>query len=187
MSRPFVKFRRVATLGLAVLFFLQNASLMIPQITESRIWRDITNQTPFYDVKVYSSSIQPFGLLLNGEMKKRHCIFDETGRGLIGYATFFGHPKSRVFVNTDIEDTMAGAKGNRPPSKDAVSWGPWFLMYKSDRPLPDGWEIFAGHWCPVLDPETGKPLIDRRTNTVVNKFETNLFAHGPWATTEIVK
>ena len=175
---PFKRFRRALTLGLATLFVIQNFAVTNSHIKQSRMYRDIMGQTPFYDVEVYSSVVSSTGIIVQGEMKKRRCEFGS----LVAYTLYAVSANKRTYVDTSVEDNRSNTKGNRPPSKDAQSWGPWRIV-SLGVPSPDGWEIYVTHTCPVLGTD-GVPLVDKQTQTVLTKLETNLFASGKWETTK---
>ena len=180
--KPGYRFRRTFTLGLALLFVIQNLIIHSPKITESRKYRDIFMLTPFTDVVVHTVDILPSGAEILGELRKRRCTFDTQGEGLIAYVLFHDAPKRRTIVNTDVEENFSGVNVDRPPSSDVELWGPWVIKYASDQPTPDNWEVYAGHWCPIINNATGKPFIHTVTGKPILKFERNLFAQGSWKT-----
>jgi len=178
--KPGYRFRRTLTLGLALLFIIQNVIIQSPKLTESRMYRDIFMLTPFTNVVVHRIDILPSGAVILGELRKRRCTFDTQGQGLIAYVLFDDAPKRRTTVNVNTEESFSGVGVNRPPSESVEYWGPWLITYQDDQPTPDNWEIYAGHWCPITNKTTGKPYIDIMTGVPILQFERNLFAQGLW-------
>lgn len=179
---PFKKFRRAATVGLAAMFVLQNVAHTTPQIMESRVYRDFVNLTPFKNVIVSETKIENGDLYLAGSMVKVRCVFDEEGKGLTAYAIYEDQDNTRVLIETSLEDAQ-GVKGNRPPNPESQTWGAWRLVLPQFRPTPDGYQIIAGHWCPQYSAD-GKVILDPATMEPVLKFEYNVFAEGPWITSD---
>lgn len=178
-----VRLRRVLALGLAVAFVIQNTVTQFSYITETRAYRDLVGQTPFYDVLVTEVIIKDKYLITAGEMKKRRCSFDTDGNGLVGHIGYADSPYMRVAVNTQPEDTLSGLiNRSRPASSVAENWGYWILTNPIDK-QPISWEIIAGHWCPIYD-KNGNTILNPETNEPVLVFETNLFASGLWENTE---
>tara|TARA_R110000868_G_scaffold256200_1_gene512909 strand:- start:36 stop:566 length:531 start_codon:yes stop_codon:yes gene_type:complete len=176
MKKAIKDFFGIIVHGCGVAFIAQIGLVQFDTVTSSRIYRDLTEQTPFYDVEVYASQIEPRGLEVWGEMKKRRCEFGD----LRAFVTFDDGPRQRAIVDTSAEDAK-GATGNRSPSKDAQAWGPWSIT-RSDV-TPDGWDIYAGHWCEFVD-ATGQGLSNPTSGYPLLQYESNLFASGDWITTK---
>lgn len=185
MTSPFKRFRRVLTLGLAFMFVLEHIPFVSASVMETRIYRDFVGRTPFYGVVTYATLVNIHGLDTYGEMKKRRCKFAGGNLGLIGYVTFENKPKQRVLIDTTPEDLTYVEGINRPPSSTPQAWGVWRVEYLISAPKPSGYEIFAGHFCPVIDPQTGIHARNSVTGELIYKYEINLFASGPWETREI--
>lgn len=163
------------TYGCGILFLANAAFSSIAEVRESRIYRDFFGLTPFYDVVVYQTEVRGDRLTAMGEMKKRACEFAD----LTGFAGRGKDLQTRVVISTQQEDAR-GVTGNRTPSKNAQTWGPWVLFWPVDDPIPTGWAIYAGHWCPIVD-KNGTEIINQTTGEVMQRYEVNLFASGDWA------
>lgn len=174
---PLSNFFGVVVKGCGVLFIAQFAAVQFDAVTQSRFYRDLYGITPFYDVAVYGSIMVPSGISVFGEMKKRRCEFAD----LLAFAERNDRPRVRAHISTSAEDAR-GVSGNRAPSADAQSWGPWFISWPPDEPTPDGWSIYAGHWCPIVG-DDGIEVISDATGKPHKKYEINRFANGPWITT----
>lgn len=164
--------------GLGVLSVAQFSAVQFDAVTASRMYRDLYGITPFYDVQVYRSVMSPGGISIFGEMKKRRCEFSD----LLAFALTDGGPRVRAHISTSAEDAR-GVTGNRAPSANAQTWGPWFISWPSEEATPDAWDIHAGHWCPVVD-VAGEPVVNNITGEPRTAYETNQFAHGAWETTD---
>lgn len=174
MKGPIKDFFGTIVTGCGVLFIAQATIMQLDFVTKSRLYRDLTGETPFYDVAVYKTAIAPEGLVTLGELTKRRCQFFD----LYGFAQFDDAPDRRVLIDTRPEDGR-GTKGNRIPTGRAEAWGPWVLIYGASLPRPDMWTVRAGHLCPVLD-KNGNELHNPVTGEVVMRYENNLFATGEW-------
>lgn len=130
------------------------------EFSESRMFRDMMNQTPFSRVRS-EAVLEPTGLTVFGSMRKERCIFDGT-KGLTAYLTMADGRRIRFPVDTSPEDTR-GVTGNRPVSGLDETWGPWRIYYSGGLGVATWWEIYATH--------KGPPD---------NCFQTNLFAQGAW-------
>lgn len=177
MSGPLSNFFGVLVKGCGVLFIAQFLAVQFDTVTQSRVYRDFYGITPFYDVAVYGSIMSPNGISVFGEMKKRRCEFAD----LLAFAEREDYPRVRVHISTSAEDAR-GVTGNRTPSTNAETWGPWFISWAAEEPTPDGWAIYAGHWCPLVDAD-GVEILNSATGQPRTKYETNRFADGPWVAT----
>lgn len=126
------------------------------RIAESRAWRDLTGQTPFYSVTVTRAGLIDRGAELSGEMVKRRCEY----AGLSAYVRI-GPAWVRARIDTRPEDAVR-PPGDRPSLPDAQLWGPWVIEWRGP-PNPFGWAIYAHHRCP-------------------DGPQVNLFAAGVWPT-----
>lgn len=123
--------------------------------SETRLWRDLTGQTPFHSVTVDGRDLTPEGLAIWGQMVKRRCEFVD----LTAYVRA-GNRWSRVVLDRSPEDS-ARPPGDRPALPDAQEWGPWVI--RSGIPAPEAWAVWARHKCP------GEAV-----------SQQNLFATGDW-------
>ena len=127
------------------------------RMSEKRWFRDATRQTPFHAVTV-SALESDAGLAVFGSMIKRRCVF----KYLTAYAS---NDKKRRATYLDVSpEEVLGRGVNRPPSKASEDWGPW-IIEAPDQFKPTRWEIFVTHTCP-------------------EGMRTNLFAAGPWSSSE---
>lgn len=154
---------KVLMVGIVCTILILMGSVILPRFTEQRWYRDITRLTPFYEVQLLYSNVSEdqITLTMGGSMVKRRCDFN----GLFGYIYGDNNIRYRVPVDHSAEPVH----GNRPPSDNAESWGPWSLS-TNDNPnipltvVPVRWEIIAEHVeCPTV------PLTQR-----------NLFIQGDW-------
>lgn len=155
---------KVLIVGLFIGVFILIGNFTLASLNEQRWFRDVTQQSPFHSVALLSSVVNPMenSITVRGTMVKRRCQFDS----LTGYITDNEGIRHRVFVNTEPEEIMTGITGNRPPSDEAETWGPWLLTFIVAQELrPVSWEIWAHHLCP-----TG------------SRIQANLFAEGEWLT-----
>ena len=177
MINALSNFFGVLVKGCGVLFLAQFGAAQFDSITESRFYRDLYGLTPFYGVHVHYIVPHEGSVSVGGEMIKRRCEYAD----LHAFATFYDSPRRRALLSTAAEDAL-GVVGNRKPSTQAETWGPWTVFWPTDKPQPDEWEIYASHWCPVLD-ANGNEIMNQRTGEPRMKYETNLFARGNWVTT----
>ena len=123
-------------------------------VGESRVWRDLTGQTPFHSVTVTRSAQMPRGAELSGEMVKRRCEY----AGLSAYVRV-GAAWERAVLDTRPEDARRPT-GDRPSLPEAQLWGPWVIVWGAPDE-PSRWSIYAAHRCP-------------------QGLQVNLFASGGW-------
>ena len=121
---------------------------------ESRVWRDLTRQTPFHSVTVTRSALTPRGAELSGEMVKRRCEY----AGLSAYVQV-GPAWKRAALDTSPEDASSPT-GDRPSLPEAQMWGPWVVVWAA-ADTPAKWAIYAHHRCS-------------------EGMQINLFADGGW-------
>lgn len=155
---------KVLIVGLMIGVFLLVGNSTVTALSEQRWFRDATGQTPFHSVALLRSVVNPTenSITVSGTMVKRRCQF----QSLTGYITDNEGIRHRVFVNTKPEEIMTGVSGNRPPSNEAETWGPWLLTFVVEQELtPVSWEIWAHHECP------NRPV-----------RQSNIFAWGDWIT-----
>lgn len=159
---------KVLLVGLMLSVFLLMGNFMFTALIEQRWFRDVTGQTPFHSVALLRSVVNPIenSITVSGTMIKRRCQF----QSLTGYITDHEGIRHRVVVNTEPEEILTGISGNRPPSNEAETWGPWLLSFAVEvvveqQLTPISWEIWVHHECP----------------TRPNK-QSNIFAWGDWIT-----
>lgn len=152
---------KVLIVGASLAAFILIAQFTVGYLSEQRWFRDITFQTPFYNVTVNSVVLDADTntVTLSGWMSKRRCEF----RSLTGYVTDSNNERHRVYVNTTPEDILTGITGNRPPSKQVERWGPWEITFSVEGYDAVNWEVWAHHRCPNFA-----------------TVQSNLFASGKW-------
>ena len=140
---------------LLVAMVISGSSAAWDALSANRWFRDITMQTPFYEVTVEAKPVAG-GLVVRGTMIKRRCTY----QGLRAYVVRASGLRLPVAPDLSPETDVWGG-GSRPPSELAEAWGPWVIS----APVFDhasGWEIFAFHLCPN------------------GRVQANLFVAGPW-------
>lgn len=140
---------------LLAVIFMSGSSTVWDALSARRWFRDITLQTPFYEVTAESEPVED-GLAVRGTMVKRRCEY----RGLRAYAIQSSGLRLPVALDLSPETTVWGG-GSRPPSESAEAWGPWVISAPGFE-RASAWEIFAFHLCPN------------------GRVQANLFASGPW-------
>ena len=156
---------KVLLVGSIFVVFLLIGQFAAGYLSEQRWFRDVSRQTPFYDVSVTNISLSEDNrsVTISGYMTKRRCEF----QSLTGYIITTNGKRHRVYVNTTPEDILTGLQhgANRPPSELSERWGPWQISFSFKGLNPDSWEVWAHHKCPNFA-----------------TVQSNLFASGPWIT-----
>lgn len=153
---------KVLITGIVAAILIMMTSVVYPRFQEQRWFRDVTRLTPFYDVTLLYSAVSDdqISIVMGGSMIKRRCTFNN----LFGY--IYGDNGIRYRV--PVDDSAEPVHGNRPPSPDAESWGPWSLSTDDNLNIPATvipmeWEIIAEHVeCPT-PPKTQRNLFIRGT------------------------
>lgn len=130
-------------------------ALLGVRVGETRLWRDVALLTPFYGVSV--AAVEPYGrgVAVSGVMFKRRC---DRVLPLRAYTVADDGISRQAFINTDTEGRPAG---DRAPSGEPQSWGPWVITPASLDPVPVRWRIYVAHQC-------------------TEGRQVNLFAAGDW-------
>ena len=156
-TRMSVKRNAPIFLAISFIFMTLQIPLIHDRLSELRWYRDVTLITPYHHVVIFETQIIDEGLLMDGEMIKRRCEFDE----FIAYVLFSSGPKVPVKIDTSRDPSQT----SRPPSKLAESFGVWLIKWPATSlRTPIGYQIFTDHiLCPY------EPI-----------NQTNLFYQGKW-------
>lgn len=154
---------KVLLVGVVCSIVIMMLSIIVPRFSEQRWYRDIVHMTPFHAVQLHYSSVgsQAADITIGGSLIKRRCDFSE----LFGYI----HANNGIRYRVPVRTTAEPVHGNRPPSTEAESWGPWKITTEDNNNFPVTatpvkWEVIVEHVrCPT------DPVIQR-----------NVFASGAW-------
>jgi len=109
-------------------------------ITESRIWRDLTWQTPFRNVIVDAVQIEGDTLYVWGSLRKVRCKRE----GVIAYVK--DAQGNLWLADFSSDENLSGPTLDRPVSSDQQRFGAWSI--RSPIQAPKTVQLYAYHICP---------------------------------------
>jgi hypothetical protein len=108
-------------------------------VTDSRLWRDVTHQTPFRDVRITRVTATALEITTTGSLvKDRDC---STFGAPIAQVLKDGLLRPAKFISREGEDTPA----SRAADSRRQSFGPWVIV--SPVPWPDRAVMHRQHLC----------------------------------------